>query len=327
VSEVLSNEQVADLVAAAKEGTIPSSAPQRRGRPRRVRDIDFSRPSKFTQEQVRRYLRAHDAFCRTVSTRLSAELRTPVELEAINADQLTWSSALGEIPQPSLLAFVETEPHGTLLLLSAELPTVMRLVDLLLGGTGQVQTSGRELSEIELSLAARVFHTIVDQLSITWQELFDTSLTLRHLETQIANANFVPSTEPTLILTLEARSGQAASSTVTLAVPYRSIETVVGKLSANVYDLGGPAPDEDSANAVRASLTNVAVELRAEIASTGMSVGDVLGLSVGDVIRFDSPASAGITLCADTVPIHRARPGRSGNHRAVEVVERLEESE
>ena len=65
MSEVLSNEQVAELVAAAKDGVSPK-VPQRRGRPRRVRDIDFSRPSKFTQDQVRRYQRAHDAFCRTV---------------------------------------------------------------------------------------------------------------------------------------------------------------------------------------------------------------------------------------------------------------------
>jgi flagellar motor switch protein FliM len=304
----------------------PAAAPQRRGRLRRVRDIDFSRPSKFTQDQQRRYLRAHDAFCRTVSTRLSAELRTAIELEAINADQLTWSGALNEIPQPSLLAIVEMEPSGGLILLSAELPTVVRLVDLLLGGSGSARLAGEELTEIELSLAGRLFSTVVDQLSVTWQELLGVTLQLRHLETQIANVNFVPTTEPTLILTLEARSPQAASSTVTLAVPYRSIEPVVGKLSANLYDLGVPVADADTAEAVRTTLSGVSVELRAEIASTELTVGEVLELRPGDVVRFPAPASAGITLCADTVPIHRVKPGRSGSHRAVEVLERLEEA-
>ena len=320
MSEVLSSDQVTDLLAAAKR----ANADGQRRRPRRVRDIDFSRPSKFTQDQVRRYLRAHDAFCRTVSTRLSAELRTGVELEAINADQLTWSSAIGEIPQPSLLAVIEAEPQGTHLLLSMELPTVMRLVDLLLGGTGQVKATARELTEIEVSMASRIFATIVDQLSLTWQELLGLTLSVRHLETQTANVSFVPTTEPTLVLTLETRSTQAPSSTVTVAVPYRSIEPVVGKLSANLYDSGGPPRDDESADAVRSALTGVAVELRAEVASRAMSIDDVLSLRPGDVIRFATPADAGVTLCADAVPIHRARPGRSGNHRAIEVVERLE---
>ncbi|MGI9658542.1 MAG: FliM/FliN family flagellar motor switch protein, partial [Gaiellaceae bacterium] len=49
-------------------------------------------------------------------------------------------------------------------------------------------------------------------------------------------------------------------------------------------------------------------------------------LRPGSVVELDAPASAGVVLVAENTPIHRARPGRSGRRRAVEIVERLEVS-
>src|SRR5215831_15045438 len=96
--DVLSNDQVAALVEAAKQGQTPArdSAPRQR-RTRRVREIDFSRPSKFAQDQQRRLERAHEAFCRTAATQLSAELRVPMELEVLSIDQLTFGAAISGI--------------------------------------------------------------------------------------------------------------------------------------------------------------------------------------------------------------------------------------
>ena len=69
-----------------------------RSRQRRMRTVDFTRPTKFTADQERRIKRALDTFCRTASTRLSAELRMPLELEVINVSQLTWSNAHAQVP-------------------------------------------------------------------------------------------------------------------------------------------------------------------------------------------------------------------------------------
>src|SRR6185436_12283443 len=42
----------------------------------------------------------------------------------------------------------------------------------------------------------------------------------------------------------------------------------------------------------------------------------VLALKPGDVLSLQAPADGGVTLYADKVPVHRARPGRSGPRRA-----------
>ena len=63
---VMSQEAIAALVDAAKEGRLPA-APEAPVRRRRVHAVDFSRPTKFTADQERRIKRAMETFCRTAT--------------------------------------------------------------------------------------------------------------------------------------------------------------------------------------------------------------------------------------------------------------------
>jgi flagellar motor switch protein FliM len=324
MSEVLSNEQIAALVEAAREGGAAQapSDDSRNRRTKRVREIDFSRPSKFAPDQQRRLERAHEAFCRTSSTQLSAELLSSIELEVLGVEQLTWSGALHQIPQPSIAAVVHAHPLDTQVVLTAELSLVVRLIERLLGGTPSTKLRLRELTEIETALVRRIFGTLLEQLSVTWQELADVSLSLGGIEPHIANLNsLAPPSEPTLTLTIEVKIDKA-SSTISLLLPHRSVEPIADRLSTGQF--GESAPDRAAADAVRARVAGVEVELRAEVAATTMTIDEVLMLQPGHVLRLGAPAADGVTLYAGHVPAHRAQPGRNGNHRAVQVVERLE---
>jgi flagellar motor switch protein FliM len=304
-----------DAVADPREG-------QGRGRrQRRVREVDFARPTKFTPDQQRRIARGHDSFCRAVSTLLSAEVRTAVELEVVNVDQQTWSSAVGEIPQPSLLAVIGTS-HGTRLLLSVERWAAVLMIERLLGGVVGAKSAASELTEIEVALARRILGTLVDQLTRTWEELLSTTLELSGLETQQAGVQLASSSEPTLVVAIEGRIEEETTS-LRLLLPYRAIEPALEALGGGQYgDHGYAEVDVQAEESVRLALRTVEVELRAEIGSCELTVDEVLALAPGDVLRL-GPASGG-TLYADNVAIHRTKPGRSGTRRAVEILERIE---
>ncbi len=323
MNDVLSNEQVAALVEAARQGQAggQESPPAGRRRARRVREIDFSRPSKFAPDQQRRIERAHEAFCRTAATHLAAELLTEIELEVLNIDQLTWASATTQIPQPSICAVVECKPIGTQILMSAELGLILRLVERLLGGSGTGKLQPRELTDIEMALVRRMFTTLLEQLSVTWDELAGLQFSLIELESAISNVNLAPPSEPSLMLTLETKLDRN-SSTISLIFPHRSVEPVLPRLSGSQY--GEVAIDPGAAVALRSRMSQVEVELRAEVASRQMPLADVLALAPGDVIRFHTPAAQGVRLCAGQVPAHRAAPGRNANRRAVQIIGRLE---
>jgi flagellar motor switch protein FliM len=322
VTDILSNDQIAALVEAAKYGQVDEPEPVQKRRSRRVRDIDFTRPSKFAQDQQRRLERAHESFCRTAGQRLSTELLTPIELEVLSLDQLTWSVAMGQIAQPSICATVECRPLGTQIVMSAELGLMLRLAERLMGGTSGTVVKPRELTEIEVALVRRVFSTLLEPLAATWSELAGITTHLLGIESQVANINLAPPSEPTLMLTLESRI-DGSSSTMSLVLPHRSIESVLEHLSGSQF--GEVAVDPEAQAAVRTGLAAVQVEIRAEVASRHMAVDEMLALKAGDVLRFRVPATRGVTLCAGHVPAHRAQPGRNGNWRAVQVTGRAED--
>src|SRR5580765_723100 len=91
-----------------------------RARQPRVREIDFSRPSKFTTEQLKRLERAHEAYSRGMTNQLSAELRMPVELKVSNVVQHVWASALAEAANPSVFAVVGIRDQGHRFLFACE---------------------------------------------------------------------------------------------------------------------------------------------------------------------------------------------------------------
>jgi flagellar motor switch protein FliM len=319
MSQSLTPEQIAALVEAAKQGELQDEAPaQAQRRAPRLRTVNFARPTKFTSDQERRLGRSLESFCRTASTRLSAELRVPIELEVIASTQLTWSTAQAQLPSNSVCAVLELNPIDTRMLMSAELSFVLCALEALLGAAPEHAPKDRRLTEIDWALSRRLFQTMLGQLSLIWNDVADIDLTLGALEGTTENAQVAPFSEPTLSLTVEARIART-SSTLSLLVPYCAIAPVSAAFSQR--DGAGPVGEDSGAGeAVDAALRGVEITMRAEVSDTKMSVADVLALKPGDVLSLDGQAASGITIFADQVPVHRARPGRSGLKRAAQVI-------
>src|SRR5689334_14496135 len=91
-------------------------------RPRRVREIDFSKPTKVAPDQQRRLERAHEGFCRTASTRLTAELRGNFLFEIADCEQVTWGGALGGVPEHSVYQVLWSDETQSEVAIAADVP-------------------------------------------------------------------------------------------------------------------------------------------------------------------------------------------------------------
>jgi flagellar motor switch protein FliM len=323
--QVLAQDAVAALVEAAKEGRLPEESGADRARQRRMRTVDFTRPTKFTSDQERRIKRGLETWCRTASTRLSAELRMPLELELINVSQLTWGNAHAQVPGRSVSCLIDVPDVATRMLLSAELNLVLGAIELLLGGAGAGDGAAqrdRRLTDIDWALARHFLDRLVAQLSIVWQDITDLELGVAALDMHLETAQTAPVSEPTLALTIEARL-ERDSSTLALLLPFSAIAPVAHRFSSR-DDLAGE--DDRQAAAVREAVGRVEMTVRAEVAAVDLPIEQVLGLQPGDVLKLDALAADGVTLYADAVPMHRGLPGRNGGRRAVQVTSPLGEA-
>jgi flagellar motor switch protein FliM len=283
----------------------------------RVREIDFRRPSKFNREQVRRIEVAHENFCQSASSRMSAELRTELQLAVLNTDQLPYSVVMAEeVPRHALVTLLKMEPLDTEVALIMDLPLALALVARLLGGSGGPAGQPNSLTDVELTVAQRAVGSIVDTLSSTWHDLAGVSFEMSGHAISPMSVQIVSPSEPTLLLNLSAMI-DGLMSIMTLVIPHTSVEKIMSKLEQGHY---GPALiDDESASKMHDAVGDVDLELRAEVGAIELPLSDVLQMRAGDVVRLRRPASKGIVLYAGEVPAHVADPGRNGNFRAVQI--------
>ena len=313
----LNPDQVAALVAAAKQGQLPTQPTAQTGRRGpRLRTVDFSRPTKFTSDHQRRISRAIDTFCQTSVTRLSTELRTAIELEAINTTQATWSGAQSQLPSGSLWVTLEVQPLGTRLLFTIEQSFILMCLDCLLGGTPDKPPRERRFSEIDTILTQRLIDAMVHQLSLVWQDLAGLTLSVAEIETFNDASQIAPVSEPTLVIVIESRINKHSAS-MTLLIPWIAIDPVAHRLSGKE----NTAPEADLAGAVEIgrAMGGVPVTLRAEVAAIDLPIDEILALGPGSLIKLGVQAEQGVTLFAENVKLARAQPGCNGARRAIQI--------
>jgi len=316
MSEMLDRDKVAALVEAAKQGQLPDQAPAAHRRGQRLRTVDFSRPTKFTSDHQRRISRAIDTFCQTSVTRLSTELRTPIELEAINSAQATWSGAQSQLPTGSLFVTLDVQPLGTRMLFTVEQSFVLMCLDLVLGGSPDKPPRERRFSEIDTVLTQRLFESLVHQLSLVWQDLAGISLSIIEIETHNDTSQIAAVSEPTFVVVIESRINKHSAS-MALLIPWLAIDPVAERLTGKE----AREPEAESAGAVEIgrAMALVPVTLRAEVAAVELPIGRILSLGPGSVIRLGAPADQGVTVYAENVKLARAQPGCNGARRAIQV--------
>ena len=303
----------AALGADAPFGARPEAGP----RQARVQEIDFRRPTKFPRDLVRRLEHAHESFCRTASSGLSAELRASFELAVVGSEQLPYGAAMAETDQDALLAVLTIKPLDTEVAMLIEMPLALRLVDRLLGGGGKPRdVIADSLTDLEVVIVKRAIQSLVEPLSATWLDLADIHFEITSMQTSPMTFQLVPPSEPVLMLHLETRLDGLVSPLV-LCMPYRSVEPILHRLEHRHYD--GQGKDPAAASKVREAISGVDVELRVEAGAVDLKVADVLHLAVGDVVRLRRPADKGVIVYAADVPTYVATPGRNGNARAVQV--------
>jgi flagellar motor switch protein FliM len=318
VTEQLTDSQIGALFEAERDGRLPDS-PIRRNRGPRVTPIDFSRPSTFSKEQERQMRRIHEAFSRTATTALAGETHASIDMEVIGISQVAWAGAISEAGSDQIWALIELEPLGTRVAMTLERLFVLTLVERLCGGSAahQLPGSDRRLSEIDMTLARRVFAILVDQLSFVWKDSVGVDLAFTDLELDSPATQIASPAEPALVASIEVWVDQR-SFVLRVMVPHASISEARGRFTET--DADRSSSDPESRRHMQDALGPVDIEVRAGVASIDLTAAELLAIQVGDVVKL-GPAGP-VTLYADGVALHRAEPGSKGSHRAVQIVGR-----
>jgi len=327
MTEVLSQDEIDQLLSAISSGEVETPETQAMPAQRNIKIYDFKRPDKFSKDQIRTVSIMHETFARLTTTSLSAQLRSLVHVHVASVDQLTYEEFIRSIPNPTTLAVINMDPLKGSAILEIDPSVTFSIIDRLFGGQGEETKLSRDLTDIEQSVMEGIIVRILGNMREAWSTVIDLRPRLGQIETNPQFAQIVPPTEMVVLVTLETKVGDV-DGLMNFCIPYLTIEPIISKLSAQYwYSSVRRGTTTENLNILRERLETVSVNIVAEIGGMMLKVKDVLALKKGDVIRLPNVRiNDPMALKIGDRKKFLCRPGNIGNKTAVQVVKKLEET-
>ena len=326
MTEVLSQDEIDQLLSAINAGDTGPEEYKPATESRKIKIYDFKRPDKFSKEQIRTISMMHETFARLSTTSLSAQLRSVVHVHVASVDQLTYEEFIRSIPTPTTLAIINMDPLKGNAILEVDPSITFSIIDRLFGGTGEGNKSQHELTDIEQSVMEGIIVRILGNMREAWTQVIDLRPRLGQIDTNPQFAQIVPPTDMVVLVTLETKIGDVEGM-INFCIPYITIEPIISKLSTQFwFYTAHRAGTSENLTVLRDKLEAVDIDAVAEIGRITLPVREVLSLTAGDVIRLNqTKVGDPYSLNIGNKTKFLCRPGVIGKKLAVQITKKLAE--
>ncbi len=335
--EILSQAEVENLLSSMEASSaVRHAAPAKRkdepgviaGGVRvsgKITAYDFKRPERVGKEQMRALQSVHEGFSRNFGAALSAMLRSIVEVKLTSVDQLTYGEFIYSLENPTCFNLIRAEPLEGHLILDINPAILFPIIDRLLGGGKEAGPPARRpLTEIELRLVSRITGVFLKEMKTAWENVLPISPVVDRVESNAQLVQIVPPNEVVVLISFELTLSEVRGM-LNLCIPFNSIERVSNKLQSNNWaTYGGRQSSPDSRHRIGRRLDASVVELTAMLATTTITMQDLIELRVGDIITTEQDVHAPLVLSIQNVPKFHAAPGALKGKKAVQILGALE---
>ncbi|TWT27833.1 flagellar motor switch protein FliM [Planomicrobium sp. CPCC 101110] len=318
MADVFSEENINTLLA-----TLAKEEPERDGdgTGRKVHTYDFKKALRFSQDQIRTLTRIHENFARLLTSYLSTQLRTFVQISVDSVEEYAYEAVIQNIEKRSILGVFKAPPlHGNMIMEFS--PTVSYVVlDRLLGGQGNITQKTNELTEIEINVIQRVFINALNNFEEAWSSVVKLTSELRELEVNPQFLTMSPPNETVILISLNAKIGDV-EGTINICLTHVGLEQVLPKLSARHWLANQKKIIENhEVEALEKKLQGTKLDVTAILGKSVIEIGDFLSLKSGDIIRLNESYTDPVTIMVDDKQKFFAQPGVSKGKIAVQITD------
>jgi flagellar motor switch protein FliM len=325
MADVLDQSEVDALLAAvdtsqAVTGSAPQAFSNGPANAAEVQVYDFKRPERVSKDQMRALEALHEGFGRNFGAALSGYLRTIVEVSVAHIEQLTYSEFIHSLPNPTCFNLVKAEQLDGQMCLEVSPLIIYPIIDRLLGGSNaDLFIPQRPLTQIEQRLVQRITDRAMQHLSEAWTNLTPVTFSVADFESNPQLVLIVPPNETVVVVGFEVKMGNRAG-TMSLCIPYNVIEPIMGLLNQqNWFSYQRKGSQDEHVRKLNRNVENAPVEVRAFLAATTMTVDELMGLQVGDVITTDKPTGHDVLVTVEGKNKFLGQVGQFRGARAIQV--------
>jgi len=327
VGEVLSQSEIDELLKALNTGEIDVTEIQESKQEKHIKKYDFARPSKFAKEQLRTLEIIFDNYSRIISTYLSGYLRTPTQVDVINAEAVTYYEFSNSLSNPVILSIVDFSPLKGSIVIDLSPNLGYSIIDRILGGRGAMIDKIREFTEIERILLERIVTQLIALLKEPWENVVDLNPKLEKIETNSQFAQIISLNEMIALVTLNIKLGEVEGM-MNICIPHLVLEPVLERLNTKYWFAVVEQEDKSAYRKFLEKRLEIAkIPIRAVLGKTHITVEEFIHLQVGDVIKLDSYINSDLEIYAGNLLKFYGKPGIHRKQNAVQItaVERREE--
>ena len=332
MTEVLAQDDIDALLNAMSEGEIEEEKTQAQifSRFRKdlenveIKDYDFKRPERISKDQMRSLQTLHETFARNFGAALSGFLRTIVEVQVVNAEQMTYFEFVGSLPNPTSFNLIDSDSLDGQICLEISPLIIYPIIDRLLGGANQeLFIPQRPMTLIETRLIRAVLDRAMGALKEAWEGIRTIEFQVTEMESNPQIMQIVPPNEVVVVIGFEIKMTNRAG-TMSLCIPFNVIEPLIEALSAqNWFVSGRMRAGQQWRGRLSRRLSDAKLEVSAILAETTITLSELRGLEVGDLIVTEKPATDPAVIMTGGQPKFIADLGQHKGRRAMKIRRRL----
>ena len=323
MGQVLSEGEVDALLKGVGDGEIETETDQADNKTG-VTKYDLTSQEKIIAGRLPTLDIINQMFSRLFRQTFSGMLRKAVEVNAVSTDTVKFGEFLRSLPIPASLHIFRMEPlrgHG---LMFVESKLVSAIVDTFFGGTNEKESTiaDRDFSAIEIRMTKNVVLGALEDFEKAWKPVFEVNTNYVRSEINPQFAAIVPPTDIVLVIVFEIDL-EFTSGSVTISIPYSTIEPIMPKLKAN-FQAETQEVDRVWIQRVREEMLTTEVEIIAQLGKTKITSERLVELKVGDTIMLGNDVTDPLEITVQGMPKVKGFPGVSRGLKAIQVTEIIE---
>ncbi len=316
MEKILNQEEIDALFYAAQDRA--GRRKQAEGQNGPVTACNFRRAGMMTRDQWSAVNELHDSFVRGLARSLAAQLRVAADVNLVSTEQMTYGEFLQRVPEINYVVSAHLPALDVMAAVVLDLQIAFPIIDLLLGGPGNLMPELREITEVEEEILKGMSQTICRELQSTWQPVIDTEINFDGRQRQTQIARLMPPNEKVLSSSFEIRVGQAGGMLMT-AFPAVAATALIRKLAQQGSYRKHRAVTTVTSN-LREKLGKCKFPIELVLPAGVVSSRQLLDLKEGSILALHLKSNQPAVLYVENQPLFIAQPVRSGSHRAGQIV-------
>lgn len=338
MNQILSQSEVDALLAAVTDGDVSSGGSSGGGggggatgggvgqvEDKNVISYDLTSQDRIIRGRLPQLEVIYEKFMRSFRVSLSASLRKIASITLTSTEFLKFGEFINTLPIPTCMSVLRFNNLRGSALFVIEAKLAYALVDSFFGGADRpyAKLDGKEFTPIELQIVKKVVELAINDLEVSWSTIEKIDCSFQRTEINPQFVGIVPPTDVVIASTFDVELEQA-SGTISIVIPYSTIEPIKQKLSTGFQVESDQTDKKLWTSIIREQLLETDVDIKVNLGETEIKLKDLMGLKIGDVIPLTQDSSGELDVQVENIKKFKGYYGVHHGTVAMQITRRIE---